>query len=342
MKAQNNKNYGLEILRMILCFWVVLFHCLRKTDNNIILNFKRKMFHVPSFFFISFYFIFPIIREKNTNKMILRLERLLIPYLFWPLITYAINNLLFLYYKRSRFNRLLTLYELFEQLITGRKFYVQFWFLSNLLLITIFLFILSFFLAINIFLKILQAIGIISYFLQYSTYNYIFFDNYKDCISHSLGHIIETFPMAITAFIINKYNIPNRMKSIRYTIILYCILGNYFIYNYKIFSEIQKYGHKYNYNGLEKNIFAMFSFFVFYLIPIEYIKSNKLIIFINIVSKYTQGIYCLHPIANYFATNIIHIKKTFNGCLIIYLISYLMSFTGDKISFKTRAKLLFI
>ena len=86
MKAQNNKNYGLEILRMILCFWVVLFHCLRKTDNNIILNFKRKMFHVPSFFFISFYFIFPIIREKNTNKMILRLERLLIPYLFWPLI----------------------------------------------------------------------------------------------------------------------------------------------------------------------------------------------------------------------------------------------------------------
>ena len=63
---------------------------------------------------------------------------------------------------------------------------------------------------------------------------------------------------------------------------------------------------------------------------------------INIVSKYTQGIYCLHPIANYFAANIIHIKKTFNGCLIIYLISYLMSFIGDKISFKTRAKLLFI
>ena len=104
------------------------------------------MFHVPSFFFISFYFIFPIIRSKNTNKMILRLERLLIPYLFWPLITYAINNLLFLYFKRARFNRLLSLYELFEQLITGRIFFGQFWFLSNLLLITIFIFILSFFL----------------------------------------------------------------------------------------------------------------------------------------------------------------------------------------------------
>ena len=110
MKTQNNKNYGLEILRMILCFWVVLFHCLKKTDNNIILNFKRKMFHVPSFFFISFYFIFPIIRRKNTNKMILRLERLLIPYLFWPLITFAVNNLLFLYYNSYIFNILLYLF----------------------------------------------------------------------------------------------------------------------------------------------------------------------------------------------------------------------------------------
>jgi hypothetical protein len=200
--------------------------------------------------------------------MILRLERLLIPYLFWPLITYAINNLLFLYFKRSRFNRLLSLYELFEQLITGRVFFGQFWFLSNLLLITIFIFILSFFFEINYFLKIVQAIGIISYFLQYSTYNYIFFDNYKDCISHSLGHFVETFPIAISAFIISKYNIPNRITSKRYTIIFYCILGNYFIYNYKIFMEIKIYGHRYNYNGFDKNIFAILSFFAFYLILI--------------------------------------------------------------------------
>ena len=197
MKTVPNKNYGLELLRMILCFWVVLFHCLKISNNNTILNFKRKMFHVPSFFFISFYFLFPIIRSKNTKKMIIRLERLLIPYLFWPLIIY------------------------------------------------------------------------------------IFFDNYKDCISHSLGHFVETFPIAISAFIISKYNIPNRITSKRYTIIFYCILGNYFIYNYKIFMEIKIYGHRYNYNGFDKNIFAILSFFAFYLIPIDNIQLNKLKLFIN-------------------------------------------------------------
>ena len=342
MKTVPNKNYGLELLRMILCFWVVLFHCLKISNNNIILNFKRKMFHVPSFFFISFYFLFPIIRSKNTKKMIIRLERLLIPYLFWPLITYVVNNLLFLYYKKSRFNRLLTLNELIEQLVTGRIFYIHFWFLFNLLLISILFFILSFFFEIKNFLNIVQAIGIISYFLQYSTYIYIFFDNYKDCISHSLGHFVETFPIAISAFIISKYNIPNRITSKRYTIIFYCILGNYFIYNYKIFMEIKIYGHRYNYNGFDKNIFAILSFFAFYLIPIDNIQLNKLKIFINIVTKYTQGIYCLHIIVFHFATSIIHLKRTFNGCLIIYIISYLLSFIGEKISFNSKAKLLFI
>ena len=143
MKTQKNINYGLELLRMLLCFWVVLFHSLRKSDNKLILNFKKKMFHVPSFFFISFYFLFPIINRRKTNKMILRLERLLIPYFFWPSFTWCINNLSFLKFKKSRFKRFLTLYDLFEQLITGRTLYVHFWFLSNLLFFTIIFFILS-------------------------------------------------------------------------------------------------------------------------------------------------------------------------------------------------------
>ena len=276
MKMQKNINYGLELLRMLLCFWVVLFHFLRKSDNKQILNFRKKMFHVPSFFFISFYFLFPIIDKRKTNKMTRRLERLLIPYFFWPSFTWCINNLSFLKFKKSKFNRLLTSYDLFEQLITGRTFFVHFWFLFNLLILTIIFFILSILFELNIFLKITQVIGIVSYILQYSTYNYIFFDNYKDCISHSIGHFVESFPLAITAFILYKFNIPNRLIIARYTTIFYCILGNYFIYNYEIFMKIKRYGLTYSYNGFEKNIFALLSFIGFYLIPIDCLKSNKL------------------------------------------------------------------
>ena len=343
MKTQKNINYGLELLRMLLCFWVVLYHFLKKSDNKLILSFKKKMFHVPSFFFISFYFLFPIINRRKTDKMILRLERLLIPYFFWPSFTWCINNLSFLKFKKSRFKRFLTLYDLFEQLITGRTLYVHFWFLFNLLFFTIIFFILSILFEVNIILKITQVISIVSYILQYSTYNYIFFDKYKDCISHSIGHFVESFPLSITAFILYKFNIPDKLGNIRYTSIFYCFLGNYFIYKYEIFMKIKIYGYTYSYNGFEKNIFALLSFIGFYLIPIDCLKSNKLKIFIKYASNYTQGIYCIHTTIIYYTTHyIFHLKRTFNGCLIIYFVSYLISFIGAKISFNTRLKYLFI
>ena len=129
MRKISERNYGLELLRTILCFWVVLFHSLRTTKSNFIINIKRKMFHVPSFFFISFYFLFPVINGRNIEKMKLRLERLLIPYFIWPIITWSLSNIIFFLFNKSRFGRLLTLYELIEQWIIGRKFFGQFWFL---------------------------------------------------------------------------------------------------------------------------------------------------------------------------------------------------------------------
>ena len=283
MRKLNNKNYGLELLRMILCFWVVLFHCIRKINNNIILNFKRKMFHVPSFFFISFFFLFPVLKRRNASKMIVRLQRLSISYFFWPLITWCFNNILFFNYKKSRFHRFLTLYELLEQWIIGRKFFVQFWFLFNLLFFTIIFFILSISFETKLFLKISEVLAILSYILQYSKYNYIYFDRFKDCISHSIGHFVESFPIAITAFILYFNDILNKFSPHKYTVIFYCILGNFFILKYGIFSSIEIYGRTYNYNGLDKNIFSLFSFVGFYLIPFDFFHSKKLKTFIEII-----------------------------------------------------------
>ena len=202
MRKHNNINYGLQLLRMLLCFWVVLFHCLKKNGNNLISSIKRKMFHVPTFFFISFFFLFPVLKERNSIKKKERLKRLSISYFFWPFITWCFNNISFIIFKKSRFHKLLTFNELYEQWIIGRKFFVQFWFLFNLLIFTIFFFILSLSLEIKSFFNITKVLAILSYILQYSKYNYIYFDNFKDCISHSIGHFVESFPIALLSFII--------------------------------------------------------------------------------------------------------------------------------------------
>ena len=116
----------------------------------------------------------------------------------------------------------------------------------------------------------------------------------------------------------------------------------YFIYNYGIFISIEKYGRTYNYNGVDKNVFSIFSFIGFYLIPFEMFQSKNLKNIIKLVSNYTQGIYCIHPIIAFYATFFFNLKRTFQGCIIIYIISYLISFIGAKISFNTKLKFLFI
>ena len=72
-----NKNYGLQILRMIMSFWVVLNHIYRtknKMLNNLIIEHR---FHVPTFIIISFYFLFNNISKRDINKIYNRLERLI-------------------------------------------------------------------------------------------------------------------------------------------------------------------------------------------------------------------------------------------------------------------------
>ena len=161
MKTVQNKNYGLEIYRFILCFWVLLYHCLKKTDSKLLLNFITKMYHVPSFFFISFFFLFPTISGRNIQKMKIRLYRLLIPYILWPIITWSFNNISFQIFKKSRFSCFLPFSLLKEQLIVGRPIFAQLWFHFNLILLTILFFILSLFLKINNFFKIVEFIAIL-------------------------------------------------------------------------------------------------------------------------------------------------------------------------------------
>jgi len=92
-KNISDKNLGIQVLRTILCLWVVFFHCL-----NIKYAYKKKyafiftkFYHVPCFTFISFYFNANIFIQKNCKKIIIRLQRLLIPYFIYPISIWIIN-----------------------------------------------------------------------------------------------------------------------------------------------------------------------------------------------------------------------------------------------------------
>lgn len=95
MKEINKKvkNYGIDLLRVLLSFMVVLDHFFDEQKKK---KFKHILyFHIPTFFLISFYYTYKTFASFNISKIKLRFERLIIPFLFWTSIGFILNNTLF-------------------------------------------------------------------------------------------------------------------------------------------------------------------------------------------------------------------------------------------------------
>ena len=338
---KNNKNIqrnlGIEILRFFLCFRVVLLHYY-SSNNEYILSLKKNRFQVACFFFISFYFLFPMLSQRNIKKFKLRLERLLIPYVIYPIIIWIINNLMFLIIKFNRYDKILTLNDLKTQIIIGRGIYgiSVLWFHFNLIFFTLFFFIFSFILK-DYYLPIFQIIAAFSYKYQYSGINKNFFKQYSENIWMSVGNLLETFPLAISAFTLASIHYHQIILKDQKKSLFFSFLFIYIFSNYKIFKKVKGFSSP----GIQ-NIFISITLFSFFsLLPYENL-NRKLLFVIKQITKFTQGIYCLHFLFQYYMRLKIEKKGSFIGCIILYIISYLISFIGFIIFNKTKIKYLFI
>ena len=279
------KNINIGIFRMILCFWVVINHtCIFK--NSKIIN---SQFHVPSFMIISFYFFYKNLFKRNIQKIKSRFERLLLPYLIWPIILLIINNLLLLFQYESFFEKKLTLYDLILSFIFGRHINHIFWFQFDLLFVTLIFTIFSFIFK-NKLLIIVNYLLIFSYFMQYSGINYKYFNKYKDLNHRNIGSIIEMIPFNVTGILLSYLNIINKIKKKKIYVICSCILMLFCLLKYKIFQNIPGF----RYPGINLNLGGISLFILFSLIPFEKVKNPLFLKFILFITNYTGGIYYLH------------------------------------------------
>jgi len=175
---KNNFNYGLAILKTILAFYVVKTHFFNRnsTKNKIWVYFlvKNRRIHVPCFFIISFSFNYKSLISKDSKKNYKRFERLLIPYIFWPIIVYSIN------YNFSKYNNIIiqfTLKNLITQLILGFGIISPLWFQIDLMA-TIAIFLIIIYIFKRHYFFIFYFLMMISYFIEYSKIHQQFFFQY--------------------------------------------------------------------------------------------------------------------------------------------------------------------
>lgn len=340
-KPKAKINIGLNILRVLLSLDVIVSHCFKQqsTKNEILLFIlKRRKVHVPSFYMMSFYFNYKNFISYNFKKYKNRIERLLIPYIGWPIIFWIFNIIINKIFKS---NFVSSLKDLINQILWGQIFIGQLWFQWDLIIFTIFFIIILFIIKKN-YLFILQLFTLISYFLQYSGYNKKFYHYLSIEKRESLGRLAEVLPFAVTGFTYAYFNIFEIFKDFKIKTVILSVSIFIFLEKYNIFSDTT--ALRISYAGIILNVRATCLVFIFSLIPFENITKKFIINALLQISKFTAGVFYLHISVFIYLKKIVNpIKQgSFFGCLIIYFICYLICLVGIKFFGNTRFKNLFI
>lgn len=329
-------NNGIQILRTILSYLVLQLHCYNIHYKNRIIIFFINSFHfyVPTFIIISYYFSYKIIKFKIIDKIKLRLKRLAIPYLLWPIIFFIINSIQYLINK-NKINKY-KLKDLYLQFLTGKPIYDVFWYLCNLILSFI-LFSIVGLLFNKYFVFIVQLIGILGAF--YYPYHYYknLFSNYIieiKTLFHDFSKVVFHASIGISfasIISINRLRIYRRRTIIISLILM--LLTKYFLLIINRFFFLR---------CIIIGIESLSIFILFSTLPFDQINNKIVNLIIKHFTKYTGGVYYLHLKIKEFLNKSDFIKNgTLMECLLIYIICYFICFIGNKAFRKIDLKYLF-
>ena len=332
-----NFNIGISILRSILCLWVIIIHCsyVKKAHRKCVL----RHFHVPTFFLLSFYFYYPIARSRNIDKVKLRFQRLLYPYIIWPSLIIIMNNFLVTFTSLKLYTEKYSLKDLCIQLLIGARFYNPFWFHFNLIILSIFFTIISF-IAKKQLLFILELIGIISLYIHFLGINYLIFIGLKKPTQKSLGSLNEMIPLGVFGCIFNSVNLLPKLINSNKAIILILAPLLYLLFKFDIFLKYPGFLYP---NVLLNILASTIMLILFGSINIDKFQNVKKII--KYITSFTGGIYYIHQIFPnylYFFFKVVKEKTTYFSSFRIYISCYIICFFGSKLFKNTKLKYLFI
>ena len=335
-------NLGISALRMIACFLVVTSHFPIATKSKILINLlKYRPYHVPIFFTVSFYLSYNTFKSNNICKIIKRFERLLIPYICWPIIILCVNSVI---YHKFSINLPHSLISLTKQLLFGVSYLDVFWFQWDLIFISL-VFIIIICLCKKNYYFFLILLMFISIYFSYSGTNLKIFSKYPYHKKYTLGRISESIPFCVIGFLLGGTELTKFCEKYRFKVLFFTFLFQYFFIKFNIFTDF----NGFMYQGLDKVVVSSLIFLLFELFPSNIISNKIIITGIKQITNYTMGIYVLHvPIAKYMNVKIINYKSVnivhsgnFTASLIIYLICYLCSFLCIKIVKITKMSNLF-
>lgn len=327
-KTLKEYNYGFALLKIWMCFEVVLCHFDDgfnygaqggTLSQSIGFPFKEARFlAVPCFVIMSFYLttVELISCGKDLKKLKKRLSRLLVPHIFWAFCYF------FYYLIDAIINRGSTV-EIVKQLILqlafGHTLNATMWFQFALIVLTV-VYVLLFHLFGNEKINyIAVSTLVVAFVFQYTGINYTLFSWLPSYMSYPLGRLCEVVPYASIGVLTKNNNWLVKFKTKTISLLLCgicCVLS--MIANEKIL-VFQGFG----YQGVFLFVAACLLVYLFNAIPGNKIPF-KVQRWIVCIAPYTMGTYCSHRLVGKLFRTVLPntpISKGFVNCVLVFILS---------------------
>lgn len=338
--VKDNKCYGFEIIRVLMCFGVVLCHFWRTPSRYAIVNYLEVLKHVavPVFMMISFYLVSRTFFDVRLDTVKKRMFRLIWPHVVWAVLYWLI------YYKFGR----VSTSDLFWQIFTGHSPRVNatMWFQINMIILSALFFLLFHFLKTRKAMLAIGFLGVGAIIFLYSGLNNRLFGDMRYELSYSIGRLAEMMPYAVMGvcfayFNVKKYFLKHRIWSFGAAVALWVLV----VWAEKrVPLSVSGVGYANVYVLLK----GLVIFVIGMLLPLHHLPSvvKKML---DVMTRYTLGIYCMHRLAEWalFAMPLGNMlcdilgvgNRSFAICVVLYLVCYLCSALISLIPLKSVKQL---
>ena len=324
-KEEKKDIVGIHILRVVLCFAVIMNHFWEDTSNHLyeipLCNLMRCA--APAFMFVSFLFTEKLLFNPSFAAIRKRIIRLVWPFAVWGIVSWCVVFFAGLILKTKIADGF---HALFWQLATGHGYHVNapLWYLALSIWITL-LYCLLFHLLKKKAAIAIHVLAVFCIVSQYTGWNYALFNNLPFELKYPLGRIAEMIPYATLGYDVAyaRSHFEFSRRQVTFLLIVSLVVALVFLG-----TKHSTLARGFEYSGLFLLAGATCFATVFYLLPLQWLPDSKKQIIVFFCS-HTLGIYCMHyPVGNILKSLLEKFHINLNSlllCVFIYALCFCLS-----------------